>query len=98
MVRFFTMMAPTIYLPRRGPRSKRGKWSTGNGQKTPLKRHPIRTPRESPDLPRSLGIALGQHALPRHDQAVGRRHVRRRDAALLPLSIEPFRYYARTAG
>ena len=40
-------------------------------------RPPLRAPRRRPDLPRPLGAALGRHPHPRHDQAPGRRHVRR---------------------
>src|SRR3989442_340167 len=41
---------------------------------------PLRKPGGSPDLPGSVGNALGRHAHPRHHQAAGRRHVRRREA------------------
>jgi hypothetical protein len=47
-------------------------------------RDALREPRGSADVFGSLGTTLGRHAHPWHDQTPGRRHVRRRKAALAP--------------
>ena len=47
-------------------------------------RAPLRAARRRPDLPRPLGAALGRHPHPRHDQAAGRRDVRRGTAGPRP--------------
>ena len=53
----------------------------------------LRDARRGAGLSRSLGDALGRHAHPRHDQAPGRGDVCGGAPALLPLPVEPFRYY-----
>jgi len=53
----------------------------------------LRAARRGASLPRPLGRPLGRHAHPRHHQAPSRGHVPEERPALLPLPVEPFRYY-----
>ena len=75
---------------------RKGKVESGVGhaQKTPLKGLRFESLEEAQAVSGSLGRALGRHAHSRHHQTAGRSDVRRRDARrLLPLPLEPFRYY-----
>jgi len=81
-------------LPRRAPRSK----GESRVRRRPCAENSVegtsfRRAGESPDLPGPVGSALGRHAHPRHYQAAVAVMFAEEKPTLLPLPVEPFRYY-----